>query len=49
MTEGVAIAWAVGLLNQPLSVVEERLQGLSDESREMVVAQIFKQYHLRCA
>lgn len=49
MTKGIAIAMAVGLLKQPLSAVEERLARLSDEDREMVVAQIFKQYHLQCA
>lgn len=45
MTEGKAIAWAVELLHKPLDFAEKRLQALSDEDREMVVAQLWKLHH----
>ena len=49
MKEKTAEAWAEGFLKMPLWAAEQIINGLSDEDREMVVSEMFRQYHLLCA
>ncbi|MCM1233846.1 MAG: hypothetical protein NC489_27370 [Ruminococcus flavefaciens] len=49
MRKDIARAMAERYLTQSLSVVARRLSELSDEQREMVVAQMWSLYHAKCA
>lgn len=49
MRKEIAKTMAERYLTQPISVVKRRLNELSDEQREMVVAQMWSLYHANCA